>query len=201
MLSTKLIYLKSWLQKNDNLYMVCLYLYRVITEFSWYIANLIGHIPNHDIRIILYRYLVNISIGYDSSIHMGAHFYAPYNISIGNNCSIGPMCFLDGRGEILIKNNCSMGVGVSIFTSEHDAYSKSFKAIKCAVVIEDYSWIASKSLILPGVTIGEGAIVAAGALVTKSVDPYTIVGGIPAKKIGERPKELSYDPSYRTYFG
>ena len=60
------------------------------------------------------------------------------------------------------------------------------------VIIEDYAWVSSRTTLLPGVTIGKGAVVAAGAVVTKSVEPYTVVGGVPAKKIGERSKELNY---------
>jgi maltose O-acetyltransferase len=61
-------------------------------------------------------------------------------------------------------------------------------------------WIASRVTILHGVTIGEGAVVAAGAVVTKDVEPYSIVGGVPAKKIGERNKNLEYTLSHKPFF-
>ena len=60
------------------------------------------------------------------------------------------------------------------------------------VKIEDYAWICSRAIILPNVTIGKGAVVASGAVVTKNVDAYTVVGGIPAKKIADRNTDLEY---------
>lgn len=60
------------------------------------------------------------------------------------------------------------------------------------VQIGDYAWISRRAVILPGVTIGEGAVVAAGAVVTKNVAPYTVVGGVPAKFVAERPRGLTY---------
>jgi maltose O-acetyltransferase len=75
---------------------------------------------------------------------------------------------------------------------EHVANDINFCSVSEKVVVEDYAWISCRSIILPGVKIGYGAVVCAGAVVTKSVDPYTIVAGVPAKKIGEREKDLKY---------
>lgn len=174
---------------------------RIPIEFMWYLAYLIGHIPNHTIRIFLYRHIIGIKIGNHSSIHRGARFYAPNKIVIGDNCVVGPVCFLDGRGGITIKNNCVFGGGTWIFTAEHDPNSPTFNYTNAPVIIEDYVWTGSRALILPGVILGTGCVVAAGAVVTKNVEPYTIVGGIPAKKIGERTKDLNYNPEYRMCFG
>ena len=72
-------------------------------------------------------------------------------------------------------------------------YDPGFRAIAQPVIIEDYVFIGPRAIILPGVTLGKGAVVAAGAVVTKDVEPFSIVGGVPAKVIGERePKELHY---------
>ena len=76
-----------------------------------------------------------------------------------------------------------------IWTLHHDYNDINFKTVGDRVKIGDYAWICSGAIILPGVEIGEGAVVAAGAVVTKNVDPYCIVGGVPAKKIGEREKK------------
>ena len=140
-------------------------------------------------------------IGRHSSIHRGARFYEPNKITIGDNCVIGPVCFLDGRGGIAIKNNCVLGGGTWIFTAEHDVNSPTFDVISSPVIIDDYVWTGSRALILPEVTLGKGCVVSAGAVVTKNVEPYAIVGGIPAKKIGERTKDLNYNPEYRMCFG
>ena len=99
---------------------------------------------------------------------------------------------LDGRAGLTIGNSVNLSTGAWIWTMQHDVNDPQFAATKGAVVIEDYAWISSRTTILPGVTIGKGAVVAAGAVVTKSVAPYEIVGGIPAKKIGERDRNLTY---------
>ena len=67
------------------------------------------------------------------------------------------------------------------------------------VIIGDRVWIGYRAIVLPGVTIGEGAVVGAGAVVTRDVSPYTIVAGNPAKVIGERTKELTYECNYRPW--
>lgn len=89
---------------------------------------------------------------------------------------------------------------VQIWTLEHDVVSPRHGLKNGGVVIKENVWIASRATILPGVTIGEGAVVAAGAVVTKDVEPYAIVGGVPAKKIGERNKNLEYALNYRPFF-
>jgi len=79
------------------------------------------------------------------------------------------------------------------FWGEVDAY------YGAPVEIGDYAWVCSRSIILPGVKVGEGAVVACGAVVTKDVEPYTVVGGIPAKKIADRNKNLEYVPYYKLH--
>ncbi|MHB8134986.1 MAG: acyltransferase [Anaerolineaceae bacterium] len=91
-------------------------------------------------------------------------------------------------------------MGVWIWTLQHDPQSPNFESIGGPVIIEDYAWVSSRVTILPNVRIGKGAVVAANALVTKDVPPYTIVGGVPAKVIGERTKDLKYHLNYQTSF-
>ena len=96
---------------------------------------------------------------------------------------------------IIIGKNVNIGSDVKIYTLQHDYNDECFRVVGGPVIIEDYSWISVRAIILPNVKIGEGAVVAAGAVVTKDVKPYTIVGGIPAKYIGERNRKLNYRPS------
>jgi acetyltransferase-like isoleucine patch superfamily enzyme len=83
---------------------------------------------------------------------------------------------------------------------EHDPQSGTYTTQGGPVVIEDYAWVSCRVVILPGVTIGRGAVVAAGSVVTKDVAPYTIVGGVPAKKIGDRNRDLTYTLDYHKAF-
>jgi maltose O-acetyltransferase len=151
-----------------------------------------GHIPSHSLRNFFYR-LAGIKIGKGSTIHMWASFFEPRNIEIGEDSKIGDHVFLDGRAQLVIGSHVDIASGVMIYNSEHDLESPEFAAREEKVEIGDYVFIGPRAIILPGVTVGRGAVVAAGAVVTKSVPKFTIVGGVPAKPIGERKvKNLNY---------
>jgi acetyltransferase-like isoleucine patch superfamily enzyme len=123
-------------------------------------------------------------------------------IQIGENCVINRDCLLDGRkGKIIIGDNVDIARGVWIFTLEHDPHDDYHGNIAGDVIIEDYVWIASRATILPGVKISRGALVAAGAVVTKDVPEMKIVGGVPAKVIGERKSKLKYKLNHFPFFG
>lgn len=158
----------------------------IILEFEVMILHLVGdNIPSHHIRRFFYR-LAGMKIGKGSTIHMGARLYCPDNIEIGEDSIIGEETVLDGRDKLIIGNHVDIASEVMIYNAEHDVRDPSFGAIKAAVKIEDYVFIGPRAIILPGVTIKKGAVVGAGAVVTKDVEVNSIVGGVPAKKIGER---------------
>jgi acetyltransferase-like isoleucine patch superfamily enzyme len=151
-----------------------------------------GNLPIWTIRKLIYRFF-GIKIGPGSVIHMWARFYEPKNIEVGEGTHIGDNVFLDGRNKIKIGNNVDIASRVLIYNEEHNIASEEFEAVNEPVEIGDYVFIGPMAIILPGVKIGKGAIVAAGAVVTKDVPEFTIVGGVPAVKIGERKnKDLHY---------
>lgn len=154
-------------------------------EFEIFLLHIIGNIPSHNIRKFFYR-ASGIKIGRGSSIHMGAKFYDLKSIVIGEDTIIGENCVLDGRSKLEIGNHVDIASEVMIYNSEHDINSDNFSAKEAPVSIQDYVFVGPRAIILPGVSIGKGAVVGAGAVVTKDVPPYTIVGGVPAKIIGER---------------
>lgn len=159
----------------------------------------VGSLPSHRLRKAIYR-RAGMSIPDSSSIHWRAEFYAPERIVIGSHVTIGDTCFLDGRSGLTIGDSVNLGSHVRIYTREHDVDSPTFAETGAAVTIEEHAWVASHSIVLPGVTIGRGAVVAAGAVVTKDVDPYMIVGGNPATPIGRRREELTYRLGYAKRF-
>jgi acetyltransferase-like isoleucine patch superfamily enzyme len=160
-----------------------------------------GKIPFQCIRKHLYTKYFGISIGENSVIYNSCHIRSPRNITIGEDTSIGDRCILDGRFGLTIGNSVNLSTGAWIWTLQHDPNDPEFGVKGGHVVIEDYVWISSRTSILPGVTIGRGAIVATGAVVTKSVEPFAIVGGVPAQKIGERHQNLNYKlKSFQPFF-
>jgi acetyltransferase-like isoleucine patch superfamily enzyme len=165
------------------------YLYDSL-KFS--VLQWIGKIPAQTVRHFLYRKFYHLEIGDGSVIYNSCHLRAPEKTTIGNYTSIGDQCVLDGRGGLTIGNSVNFSTAAWVWTAQHDLNDRAFGGVSAPVVIEDYAWISSRVTILPGVTIGKGAVVAAGAVVTKSVAPYEIVGGVPARKIGMRNSDLSY---------
>lgn len=164
----------------------------ILLEFQVFVLHLVGYVPFHCFRRLFYR-LAGMKIGKGSVIHTGAKFYDPRNIIIGNDSILGEGIVLDGRALLTIGNHVDIASEVMIYNSQHDTESESFQAEDKPVVIEDYVFIGPRVIILPGTKIGKGAIVGAGAVVTKDVAPYAIVGGVPAKIIGERKnKNLNY---------
>jgi maltose O-acetyltransferase len=123
-----------------------------------------------------------------------------YRISIGRDTSIGRNALLDGRDQLTIGKHVSISPDVQLITGSHDVCSKDFAFKSAPIVIEDFVWIGSRSMVLPGVRIGTGAVVAAGAVVTKDVEAFSIVGGVPARRIGDRPRDLNYELKWQPPF-
>ncbi|NMB84479.1 acyltransferase [Candidatus Roizmanbacteria bacterium] len=164
----------------------------IALELEVFFVQLLAQIPSHTLRKTVYR-LFGIKIGKGSTVHMGAVFYDPKNIVIGDDTIVGEQAVLDGRDKLAIGNHVALATGVMIYNSDHDLNDPNFKAVIAPVKIDDYVFIGPRAIILPGVQIGKGAVVGAGAVVTKDVPPYAIVGGVPAKIIGERKnKNLQY---------
>ena len=159
----------------------------------------IGKFPSRTLRrAFLTRALGRLGVG--SGVQMGCRFLNPRKVELGDRNVINFGCLLDGRKfRIVTGNDVSIGPEASILTLGHDPQSPSFADRGGDVVIGDRVWIGYRAIVLPGVTIGDGAVVGAGALVTKNVEPFAIVAGNPARKIGDRRHDLSYQLDYRPF--
>ena len=166
---------------------------------EWILMAILKHIPSRRMRLALLR-------RWGAKIHPKVSMFAsvdirnPRGLSIDSGCSIGPNVLLDARKGLKIGKNVTIAYDAIIWTLHHDMHANDFCTIGAETMIEDYVWICSRSILLPGVHIGEGAVIASGAVVTKDVEPYTVVGGIPAKKIGERKnRELNYSAYHKIH--
>lgn len=155
-----------------------------------------GRIPSHRIRKFMYRTIWLVKLGPKVVIYWGAEIRAGYNLTIGEGSIIGDNVLLDARNKIIIGKNVNFSSRVSIYTEHHDHRDPYFEGNSDAsfrVQIDDRAWIGPNVIILHSVHIGEGAVVAAGSVVTKDIPRFAIVAGIPAKIIGERNHDLRYE--------
>lgn len=145
-----------------------------------------GKMPSRSLRELYLKGWLG-KFGTKSGVQLGCRFLNGRKVFIGERNVINSGCLFDGRKfSIRTGSNVSIGPKATILTLGHDPRSATFEDRGGDVVIGDRVWIGYRAIVLPGVTIGEGAVIGAGAVVTKDVEPYVIVGGNPARKIGER---------------
>ena len=163
--------------------------------FEWWFTNsFLYNFPSKRFRNKCLRKM-GMKMDNDVRLYAGFHIREPKGIIIEKGVSIGPKVLLDGRRGLTIKESAVIGYGAIIWTLNHDYNDISFCGKGAPVTIGKYAWVCSNSIILPGITIGEGAVVASGAVVTRDVPPYIVVGGIPARVIGKR-EEKNYNYGY-----
>lgn len=157
----------------------------ILLEFWLMILRIIGYIPVHTIRKFFYL-ISGVNMPFGSTIHIGANFFKPSGVTIGRDTIVGDHCFLDGRAPLKIGNHVGIASQVLIYNDEHDLSSPDYGNSFGPVEVGDYVFIGPRAIILPNVKIGKGAVVAAGAVVTKDIPEFEIWGGVPAKKIMDR---------------
>lgn len=160
-----------------------------------YLTNhVVAHVPSFTLRRMWYRHAVGIDLGPGATVFLGAYvwFCGPREtrrrgVAIGRNSRINRDCTLDIRCGLTIGDHVSVSPEVMILGLSHDYNDSTFIDWDAGpVTIEDYVWIGARAMILPGVTVGRGAVVAAGSVVAKDVAPMTVVAGVPAKPIAAR---------------
>lgn len=169
-----------------------------------YMTNhVINHVPSYAIRHLWYRRVLGWCVGSGTAILLGQHVQmagirtSGRKVSIGEDTVINQGCMLYTTGGLIIGNHVSISAGVWLVTGSHDMNDPQFPAFYKPIIIGDYAWIGMRATILGNTTIGEGAVVMAGAVVTHDVAPYTVVGGVPARPITQR---TLANPSYMLDF-
>ncbi len=158
---------------------------------KYYLTNhVIAHIPIHGLRLFWYRRCMKIRIGARSQIWLGCRFFgdAIAQIEIGSDTVLGYGVTLNAAAPIRIEDHVLIAAGSMVHTADHDCQDPNFSVRTAPVTIQSQAYIASNALILKGVTLGEGAVVAAGSVVFQDVKPLAIVAGNPARAVGSRVK-------------
>ncbi|MBM6820166.1 acyltransferase [Clostridium saudiense] len=151
----------------------------------------INKIPSRRIRRGFYK-ILGADIDKNSTIYRRAEILFPSGLKIMKNVSIGWFTLLDARAGITIGENTNISSYTKFITGSHDIDDKKFVAEFKPINIGKNVWVGTGAIVLQGVTIGDGAVVAAGAVVTKDIPDYEVWGGVPAKFIRKRSKDLDY---------
>lgn len=191
-------------QIGARIFDLLLWLYQLIRgDFSYFSAlktylfnDWITNLPFHFVRITYLKKALCVKISSDTFVHMGCRFEG--KISIGKNSVIGRNCIL--KGDITIGDNVSITAETYVFTSSHFVNSSDFSCFYKPVTICDYAWIGARAVILPGVTIGKGAVLGTASIATKDISDFSICVGSPAKPIGTRSTDLTYKLDYFPFF-
>ena len=171
---------------------------RYLPHPDWLLNHVVNRLPFASWRMRLYQ-LAGVSMADPRRccLMLGVEVSHAWRLTLGRNTIVGPHVLLDARGHITLGENVNISSHTKIQTAKHEINDPEFTASFAPVVIDDRVWIGLGATVLSGVRIGEGAIVAAGSVVTKDVPPFTIVAGIPAAPIGERSRDLRYELDYR----
>ncbi|RFA11061.1 acetyltransferase [Subtercola boreus] len=156
-------------------------------------------IPSHTVRLGALR-LWGAKIGSGTSISRGTTVFDIDKLVIGRDCSIGFRCLFDARGGITLGDNVVLASDTQLITGSHVIDSDDFAAEFKPITIDSFAWVASRSTVVSGVTIGRGGVVGACSLVREDVPPMAVVAGVPARQRGERASALTYSAAFRRLF-
>ena len=165
----------------------------ILVGIEWLWTRFFLALPSKHIRLVFLNCHKGVHIHRSVPIYRGFSWrHGGGELVIGKGSSVGINNMFDSRMGIFIGENVCFSDRVTIWTLQHDYNDIKFSTKGGPVKIGDFVWAGCNVIILPGVAIGKGAVLASGCVVTKNVEPYTVVGGVPARKIAER-KRLDYD--------
>ena len=130
--------------------------------------------------------LFGAKVGRDVHVYNSAIIYMPWNLEIGDWSAIGENCLIYNLGSVKIGAKSTISHRAHICAGTHDYSDPKLPLLKPPIIIEDQTWICADAFVGPGVTVGEGAVVGARAVVVKDVEPWSVVAGNPAKMVNKR---------------
>ncbi|MEL6456993.1 MAG: WcaF family extracellular polysaccharide biosynthesis acetyltransferase [Cyanobacteria bacterium J06621_15] len=142
-------------------------------------------IPFSAIKVGILRFF-GAKIGIGVRIKTGVRIKFPWRLIIGDHAWIGENTWIDNLDLVAIENHVCISQGVYLCTGNHDWNHPDFKLMTAPIHIQEGSWIAAKSIIGPGVTVGKGAVLGLGGVTGRSLEPMTIYSGNPAQAIKKR---------------
>jgi putative colanic acid biosynthesis acetyltransferase WcaF len=162
-----------------------------VARTLWYLVSLVvfesGWFPLYGLKRVLLRSF-GASVGRAVVVKPHVRIKYPWLLRIGDDCWIGESVWIDNLAVVRLGNDVCLSQGAYLCTGSHDYRRPTFDLIVKPIVIEAGAWVAAHAVVLPGVTIGEGAVIAAGSIAANDVPGGVIVGGSPCRVIGERPR-------------
>ena len=150
-----------------------------------------GSAPNHRLRIAALR-AFGARIDPAAVVYHGFQVRAAARLVVGPRAQIGDHAILDARGGLTIGADANLSTGVQIWTADHAWNSRDFAYQTAEVTIGDRAWLGPRVVVLPGTVVGEGTVVAAGAVARGVLEPFSLYGGVPARKLADRRRDLTY---------
>jgi acetyltransferase-like isoleucine patch superfamily enzyme len=158
---------------------------RLVVRLSTHVMPLLTRLfMSHRVNTLAWR-LLGCRVGPRSVIRMGTWINAPFRVRIGADCQIHG--HLKSRGGIAIGDGVELVEDVLVSTQSHAIESPWFESVYREVAIGSRSWIGPRAIVLPGVVLGEGTVVAAAAVVTRGTADWSVVAGVPAVHVKSRP--------------
>ena len=179
--------MKLELQKYQNQNSICNIIGRVVWNVVWGVFFRLT--PRGNLfrvwRIFLLK-LFGAKVKWTSNVLPSCRIWQPWKLEMGAYACLGQGVDCYNVDWVRVADQATVSQNVFLCTASHDISDPRMRLITAPVFIEPQSWICARAVVLPGVSIGEGAVVAAGSVVTKNVEPWAVVGGNPAKFIKNR---------------
>ncbi len=156
-------------------------------------GNWLLRLPGQRFRLAVLRHLMRVDIDRSSSVERGVRLLTRGGVSIGRRCNVNRGVVLDGRGGLEIGCLVNISPEALLLTAEHVVESPDFEGRFAKTVIGDRCWVATRAILLPGSTLGDGVVVGAGSVVSGNIDPWTVVAGSPARPVRRRSADAQQD--------